>query len=71
MLNVSTALATVPFAPIPTGSPVAIDHSAAIHGAAQILLPHLERGQRIDAATLRGAMESAFGGSDTTGAWSW
>ena len=71
MLNVSTALATVPFAPIPTGSPVAIDHSAAIHGAAQILLPHLERGQRIDAATLRTAMEIAFGASDASGAWDW
>lgn len=71
MLNVSSAVATVPFAPIPTGSPVAIDPSAAIHGAAQILLPHLERGQRIDAATLRTAMEIAFGASDASGAWDW
>lgn len=71
MLNVSTALVTVPFAPIPTGSPAAIDPSAAIHGAAQILLPHLERGQRIDAAALRTAMEIAFGASDASGAWDW
>jgi predicted RNA methylase len=71
MLNVSTAVATVPFAPIPTGSPVAIDPSAAIHGAAQILLPHLERGQRIDAATLRTATDIAFGASDASGAWDW
>jgi hypothetical protein len=39
--------------------------------AAQILLPHLERGQRIDVAMLRAAMESAFGASDTAGAWNW
>lgn len=71
MLNVSTALATVPFAPIPTVLPAAIDPSAAIYGAAQILLPHLERGQHIDAAALRTAMEIAFGASDASGAWDW
>ncbi len=43
----------------------------AILAAANLLLPHLERGQRIDAATLRGAMETAFGASDATGAWDW
>ena len=31
----------------------------------------LERGRRIDAAVLRGAMEAAFGASDATGAWNW
>ncbi|MDF3812509.1 strawberry notch family protein, partial [Rhodopseudomonas sp. BAL398] len=35
------------------------------------LLDHLERGQRIDAAILRAAMEAAFGASDTSGAWDW
>ncbi|HOV05020.1 MAG TPA: strawberry notch family protein, partial [Kaistiaceae bacterium] len=44
---------------------------AAVFGAAQRLLVHLERGERIDAAGLRGAMEQAFGASDTTGAWAW
>ena len=39
--------------------------------AAQRLLPHLQRGQRIDAAALRAAMDSAFGGSDSEGAWDW
>ncbi|WP_440983352.1 strawberry notch-like NTP hydrolase domain-containing protein [Shinella sumterensis] len=43
----------------------------AIMAAANHLLPYLERGQRIDAATLRGAMETAFGASDATGAWDW
>jgi len=46
-------------------------HSAHVFAAAGLLLPHLERGQRIDAATLRGAMEAAFGASDATGAWDW
>jgi hypothetical protein len=36
---------------------------------AQQLLEHLERGQRVDAAILRAAMETAFGASDTSGAW--
>ncbi|TAJ86505.1 MAG: hypothetical protein EPO50_13575, partial [Reyranella sp.] len=39
--------------------------------AAHLLLPHLERGSRIDAVVLRAAMEHAFGGSDAAGAWDW
>ena len=59
-------------AALPIGPTLAtVDTAVAIHQAGLLRLPHLERGQRIDAATLRGAMESAFGGSDTTGAWSW
>ncbi len=66
MTHISAAAA------LPAGPLVpAVDTGAAIHQAALLLLPHLERGQRIDAATLRGAMETAFGGSDTTGAWNW
>jgi hypothetical protein len=42
-----------------------------IADAARILLPHLERGQRVDAVTLRAAMERTFGGSDAAGAWDW
>ena len=44
--------------------------SAAVRAARQ-LLTDLERGRRIDAAVLRGAMEAAFGASDATGAWNW
>ena len=44
---------------------------SAILAAAQQILPHLERGQRIDAVLLRAAMENAFGGSDAEGAWDW
>lgn len=39
--------------------------------AAGLLLPHLEGGQRIEAAILRGAMDAAFGASDAAGAWDW
>ncbi|MBO1039955.1 strawberry notch family protein [Brucella pituitosa] len=43
----------------------------AILAAANLLLPSLERGARVDAATLRSAMERAFGASDATGVWDW
>lgn len=39
--------------------------------AAGLLLPLLERGQRLDAAALRQAMCAAFGASDSEGAWFW
>src|SRR4029077_19632613 len=45
--------------------------AAAIAKAAQLLLLHLERGQRIDAPVLRTAMENAFGASDADGGWDW
>ena len=53
-------------------SPASDSNTAeSVFTAAGLLLPHLERGQRIDAAMLRGAMEAAFGASDATGAWTW
>ena len=45
--------------------------SSAVTQAAQLLLPDLEVGRRIDAGILRTAMESAFGASDAAGAWDW
>jgi predicted RNA methylase len=48
-----------------------VDVSHDLADAARFLLPHLERGQRIDANPLRNAMERAFGGSDAAGAWDW
>ncbi len=47
------------------------DTAKAIFSAAQELQHHLERGQRVDATVLRGAMTKAFGASDTDGAWDW
>ena len=39
--------------------------------AAETLLPVLEAGRALDAATLRTAMTRAFGASDAVGAWIW
>ena len=52
-------------------APEAPAHAAILFHAAQLLLPDLERGHRIDAARLRAAMEQAFGGSDSQGVWDW
>jgi hypothetical protein len=43
----------------------------AIIAAARHLLDHLERGERVETAILRAAMEAAFDASDTSGAWDW
>ncbi len=56
-------------APAPVSA--AADAASAVVAAARLLLPHLERGRRIDAPILRAAMESAFGASDADGAWDW
>ncbi len=45
--------------------------AAAVLAAAQLLRPMLERGARVNAPALRAAMETAFGASDTSGAWDW
>ncbi|MGE0294735.1 MAG: methylase, partial [Hyphomonadaceae bacterium] len=60
--------------PIAAGQAAPISRAcsvSAIIAAAERLLPHLERGQRIDATILRAAMETGFGGSDASGAWDW
>jgi hypothetical protein len=54
-----------------SAEPFTIEFSGGIAEAARLLLPDLERGVRIDAAILRAAMETAFGGSDAAGAWDW
>lgn len=56
-----------------SAAPVAApaDPAAAVRAAALQILPQLERGARVDAAALRGAMETAFGASDATGLWDW
>ena len=57
-------------------SPVAVPaapivRASAVIAAAHQLLALLERGQRIDSPSLRSAMETAFGASDTAGVWDW
>jgi predicted RNA methylase len=45
--------------------------AASIIAAAHDLLGHLAAGRRIDAPSIRTAMQSAFGVSDASGAWDW
>ncbi|CAH1668249.1 hypothetical protein CHELA41_23079 [Hyphomicrobiales bacterium] len=69
MTMISASAAATAAAPLPLGSNP--EPAAAILAAAGQLLPHLERGERVAAAALRAAMETAFGASDATGAWDW
>jgi len=69
MTLISASAAATAAAPLPRGSNP--EPAAAIIEAAGQLLPRLERGERVDAAALRAAMETAFGASDATGAWDW
>ena len=59
----------------PAVAPVPSAHADAsvpcLATAARLLLPHLEQGRRVDAAILRTAMETAFGATDSSGAWDW
>ena len=56
----------------PVALPAApIARASAIIAAAHQLLAALERGQRIDSAALRTAMEVGFEASDVTGVWDW
>jgi predicted RNA methylase len=64
------SMAAFAAAPLPVAPPAPAPAAALAH-AARIILPHLERGQRVDAPTLRESMVSAFGGSDADGAWDW
>ncbi len=70
MTPTSASVAALAAAPLST-APASVTKADAIARAAQCLLPHLERGQRMDAPMLRSAMENAFGASDADGAWDW
>lgn len=45
--------------------------AAALLQAAHQLLPHFEQGKALNQSCVRDAMETAFGGSDASGAWVW
>ena len=64
-MNVLSSVAAASAAPLP------LAQSAAIFAAANVLLPHLERGDQIDTAILRYIMETTFGASDASGVWDW
>jgi predicted RNA methylase len=70
MTSTSIPVAAGAAAPLSIASG-SVAKAAAIAKAAQLILLHLERGQRIDAPVLRATMESAFGASDTDGGWGW
>ena len=55
----------------PPASPARPSAGDALFAAAQTLLPVLEAGKPLDAATLRDAMTEAFGTSDASGGWVW
>ncbi len=56
--------------PAPPAAPC-LYASEALHNAATTLLPVLEAGRPLDAATVRDAMTRAFGADDARGAWVW
>ena len=64
-MDILSSVAAAPATPLPLAP------STAILTAAGLLLPHLERGEQIDATALRHAMEAAVGASDASGAWDW
>ncbi len=66
-----TALVAAAASTAATNFAVHSTKAACIIAAAHLLLPHLERGSRIDAGILRTAMEQAFGGGDADGQWDW
>ncbi|WP_095203517.1 bifunctional class I SAM-dependent methyltransferase/DEAD/DEAH box helicase [Mesorhizobium carmichaelinearum] len=69
MTNANAFAAALAPASFPLAS--VADPATAIAEAARLLLPHLERGQRVDATVLRTAMATAFEASDASGAWDW
>ena len=77
MLDARTAPDALARPPLPAtaidspASPARPSAGDALFAAAHNLLPVLEAGQPLDAATLRDAMTEAFGGSDAEGAWVW
>ena len=58
-------------APEPSASPDRPVQGDALFTAARTLLPVLEAGRPLDAATLRDAMTEAFGATDAEGGWVW
>ena len=69
-MNMPSPVAGSLATPLPL-APSLADPAVGILVAANRLLAVIERGERIDAAILRGAMEAAFGASDASGAWDW
>ena len=67
MNDVPPAVTAQPVTPIR----LAGDPAVTLAAVARHLLPHLERGRRIDTTLLRAVMETAFCASDASGVWTW
>lgn len=65
------AVAVCAAAPVFQPVRLTVDRAAAIHAAGVALSQSVAKGRQIDAASLRSAMERAFGASDASGAWVW
>ena len=70
-MNVNASQARGCAAPSYARSSDPASRAAALCAAAEGLLPRLVHGHPIDARALRAAMETAFGGSDADGLWTW
>jgi predicted RNA methylase len=70
MTTTSAAAAAIAASCTASASEASCRASALIQ-AARLLRPALERGQPVDAAVLRTAMEQALAASDSEGAWDW
>ena len=66
-----SARAAHSLAPGPAPEPATPAGARALFAAATALVPVLEAGRALDAATLRAAMTRAHGASDAEGAWVW
>lgn len=54
-----------------SAAPRSLAPSTGILSAANHLLPHLERGEPVDAAIQRSAMEASLAATDAPRAWDW
>src|SRR3546814_3857660 len=70
MIHASAAAAVLSAQLLPAAA-MNSDTAARIAAASRLILPHLERGRRIDALMWRAAMETVFSASDAAGAWDW
>ncbi|HXE85817.1 MAG TPA: strawberry notch family protein, partial [Hyphomicrobiaceae bacterium] len=67
----TTSAAAAAIAASRTSAAEGPSRATALFHAARLLLPALERGHPIDAATLRAAMEQAVCAADSEGGWDW
>ena len=69
--DLSARLSIPSIAPVHSEAVATPSGADALMAAARTLLPVLQAGRPLDAATLRDAMTAAFGASDAAGAWVW